>query len=773
MLISPPFLLPRQANETDEAFVARCMPDSAATVPGTQIPMGSYPVSYNLGWHGGMHLQAPAGAAGAVENVRAIADGEIVFVRKPTASNGNPSPGEPRNYNPFGSAPAWTDDGCVIIRHRTEIGATPQGQATEVEFFSVYMHLSELRGAAHRVASGAASRTVHRKDEIGVAGRFYGAHHQLHLEIICDDDNLRRLADRVTGDVDMASDGRTDAVFGEMYFGLPVGTRFYAQRPQHGSDLSSVQVAHTLEGEAVFVGVRYAGGEGRQGDRGDANLVTYLADGSTVGDPVNENNAEYDLYKSATTLSNAYPAASRPAPSAVYELLRFGRVVNTEHETLSPADVPHWRKARYPGGGEGWVNLNAGGVCKYSDADFPQWRGWSFIDDDTDGDSRCNSARLIALIEDPTASDGTLKRPELLQRMGLTPVRDKLKRTICKFPSEWDSASSQARWGWLNGDPEFGLDAPNFAELMAHLSALTIDWAGANLGIGVTHWHWQPREFINSWSRCGWLSRSELARIYVETPTAVLDANVLALNRMMRKYIIQSPLRQSHFLGQGAVESDFLRAMQEKSMEGTVEPTRVLGRRINAASTVPERDLGHWYGELESEDDPWFRLEKHNSRGVRITGSYSWVNGNVGDTDAQKFRGRGFKQLTGLDNYAEYWVYRGWLRRDSFDRNWWDDPQYRHRNPAGMRLRPATVNDPQRVVRNPENCMDSGGWYMTFRRPGVMAAIDGDVRTVAGTPTQLAAEQANSRAVTFAINGGYIDELRRLQYTRRAKDLLL
>ncbi|EPL16377.1 hypothetical protein, partial [Pseudomonas sp. CF161] len=42
----------------------------------------------------------------------------------------------------------------------------------------------------------------------------------------------------------------------------------------------------------------------------------------------------------------------------------------------------------------------------YSDADFPDWLGWTFIDDDTDGNSRCDSKQLLDLIEPqaPTAN---------------------------------------------------------------------------------------------------------------------------------------------------------------------------------------------------------------------------------------------------------------------------------------------------------------------------------------------------------------------------------
>ncbi|MBX3687350.1 MAG: hypothetical protein KF909_14515, partial [Rhodocyclaceae bacterium] len=489
MLISPPFLLPRNANENDADFVARCMPDTSVMVQGTPVPEGSFPVSFKLGWHGGRHLEAPVDANGAVLNVRAIADGEIVYARRPTPRNANPSPAEPRNYNPYGDPPAWTDDGCVIIRHATEIGADAQNQPVQVSFMSIYMHLSELRGAAHQVAGGAQDRAVYRKDEIGVAGMVYGTDRQLHLEIICDDANLEALIGRRTGALNDSSDGRTDVLFGEMYFRLPAGTRFFARRPGFSETTPTAAPAHTLQNVPIYVGLRYAGGDGAQGQRGDAWLTSYSEEGIALGDPINEADAEYDLYQAANDISDAYPANARPAPSAVYELLRFGRVIGPD--ALVPADVPHWREVRYPGG-QGWVNLNAAGVRKFSDADFPQWRAWQLIDDDIDGDSRCESAALSKLIEDPAGGDGRLARAELERRLQLPAVRMRLERAICKFPSEWDRASARARWGWLVGDAEFGLEAGDFAELMAHVEALTFPWAGAGTGVGVTHWHWDP-----------------------------------------------------------------------------------------------------------------------------------------------------------------------------------------------------------------------------------------------------------------------------------------
>ena len=73
MIISPPFLPARNANEAEDAYLNRAM---------TIAPHGRYPVSELLGWHGGMHLSAPAGNNNARLPVRAIAD--VTFLLRST-----------------------------------------------------------------------------------------------------------------------------------------------------------------------------------------------------------------------------------------------------------------------------------------------------------------------------------------------------------------------------------------------------------------------------------------------------------------------------------------------------------------------------------------------------------------------------------------------------------------------------------------------------------------------------------------------------------------
>lgn len=547
MLVSPPFLVERNANETDDDWVGRCM-------TGGEPGQGAYPVSFNLGWHGGIHLTAPQ-RAGQNEPVRAIADGTVVFVRPATRRpDGAPPAEHPQAYR------GWTDNGVLVIRHDTEIGT---GADATVSFFSIYMHLSEVDAAVH------AQTAVYRKMPLGAAGQIDGsAQRRIHFEIVCDDANVTRLVGRAAGDLSVGADGRADTLYGDIHFRLPSGTRFYAMQPR-GEPGAPAHMAAT----DLFVGLRYAGGEGGVGHRGDATFTTYRADGTTVGTPLIEADGEYDLFTTATRIHDAAPAASRPIAAAVFDLLRFGRTVGPD--ALAPNDVAHWRCVRHESG-EGWVNLNAQDVRRFSDADFPHWRGWTLVDDSADRDSRCDSPTIRGWLD--SDSDARLLPGEAQAQLSLDGVRQKLRRSICKFPTEWNSATIDERWGWLktvsDENPE-PLSEADFEALRAHIAALAF-WSGG-FGLDPIHWHWQPADFIRHFRRCGWLAARELTQLLPRRHgargalTAILWATAQTrfseratdLNRVMRKYGIESATRQTHFLAQTYIETAMWATMEE------------------------------------------------------------------------------------------------------------------------------------------------------------------------------------------------------------------
>lgn len=729
MIISPPFLLNRNDNETDEAWINRCMPGGA---PGD----GAYPLARALQWHGGIHLDEPERNA----PVRAIADGELVYMRRPTPLPDGPlAPDHPQAYQG-----GWTDNGVVILKHTTEIGEGANGNVT---FFSIYMHLREIDAAVLRVAPQPNPR-VYRKAPLGRAGQVCGATGKLHFEIVCDDVNLKRLVGRAGGELNTASDGRTDAIYGTMYFRLPVGTSIYADQPMSNNPVAHrpaprpsgaarntppgaplpLQAAHTTT-QTLFVGLRYAGGEGEVANRGDAYVSTYGQDGTPVGEPLEENEAEYNLYTTATSISRSYPATAQPAPSAVYELLRFGRVIGPD--ALAPANVPHWRRISYPGG-MGWVNLNAANVRKFSDADFPHWTGWTLVDDSADQDSRCDSAIIKGWLD--VNGDGKVTPAEALARMMNSSVAPKLAKAICKFPTEWNAPSFDRRLGWIktstieNPTP---VDPASYERLRAHVTALAF-WPGG-MGLPESHWHWNPREFIRHFRTCARLDDSLLQRLYPDATTESRTRYRMALNRVMQKYFVNgSRHRTIHFLGQGAHESGQLNRM----IEG-----------------------GNTPGSRQPETSGWY-----NDGAETYFNQYNGRNGNIELRDGIKFRGRGMKQLTGRYNYGYYWAYRGWIAPASFSEPWW--------SPSRVNQAPS-IDNPEFAGTDPYTTIDAGGWY--WESTPLRGVNRGRGRRLSSVNSLLDRNVHSGdliRLVTILINGGDIGLLDRRNQTQRIFEIL-
>jgi murein DD-endopeptidase MepM/ murein hydrolase activator NlpD len=396
MIISPPFLPERAAGTSEDAWLDSAMVAPASRLADTQAPEGSFPLSYNLAWHNGMHLQAPQ-ASGSYLPVRAVADGTVVFASKPKARNAEA--GDAQNYNPFvrsgTEAPAWTDNGCVVIEHRTTIGANGAAE-TEVAFYSVYMHLSEL---GRITPAGQTSKrflqagdAIWRKDEVGKPGKVYGHDGQIHFEICMDADNLHKLIGRAPNWVEPAgapatpaaptADGREDTLFGSMYFYLPANTPTAsgATRPASNLRRPEAQAGSTL-GTPVWVKMTY--------DCGTCQFTTLDERGRQIAELAAMADVEYDLFKEATDRHAALPPAEQThsSPSGWYELLRFGRNIgrgpNATDKDPLPANAAHWRRIAGPDGHAVWADLNAQGSFKFSDADFLPVLGWNCIDDDT------------------------------------------------------------------------------------------------------------------------------------------------------------------------------------------------------------------------------------------------------------------------------------------------------------------------------------------------------------------------------------------------------
>jgi len=643
----------------------------------------------------------------------------------------------------------WTDDGCVVIRHDTEIGANAAGVGTQVRYFSIYMHLNTLLPAVRQ------NQPIQRKAEIGTAGMFEGEANVIHFEIICDDANLQALIGRNTGQVNANADGRTDAVFGEMYFRLPATTQVYAARPPLHQTAGT---GGANLGEELFVGVLYG--------LGNAQVRTYRADGTEVGTHLPGAGSEYTLYTHAGQVVQAYrtaqsvlPQAQRaafnvPAHSAVYELLRFGRVINTGNETLTPADTPHWREIPTPAG-QGWVNLNGTDVFKFNDADAPHWAGWDLVQDYQDNDSRCDVATLRHLLD--TNGDGITTQAEAQARLAQPAVQRQLKRLICKFPTEWHRGSIPTRWQWLtregpNGPPNPNslatntyLTAATFPEFQRYAEALAF-WEAANLGIPESHWHFDPREFIALFRKCGWLSSNELQRALSAAPVQGrrrADSIRIPSIKILTKYMIgTSRIRTAHFLAQVGHETGWWQFREE---QGGPRYFRTMYEII-----TPQEAAEDYRSGLAQRLGLVRRGETEQQYAARRPGAVlakaatldngaanAAAGGQVGD--GSRFRGRGFLQITGRRNYASYGVYRG--------QNFTTDP------------------NPELLATDDYNACDASGFYWareSINREADQGSAQNNVTRVGGVVNRGRADRIpihnNERWIAFSSIWRYLND---------------
>ncbi|WP_049847206.1 M23 family metallopeptidase [Trabulsiella odontotermitis] len=548
-------------------------------------PQRNFPVNRGQSWHGGIHLTGCGS-----DPVRCIADGNVISLRQPEAEKRNVPP---LNYN------GVTDSGYVLLKHETETGSGDDGK---IVYYSLYMHLSSIDA---NVQSG---KTLYRKSPVGTAGMVDGQH-GLHFQIFCDDENIRKITGRTTPETDLTQDGRTDVVYGDIHFYLPAGTSVYEAMPEDNSLVNNSPVKKTSE--PLFVTMCF--------DKGSCTMVTRQLSTtlagvySEVGEPsVNEDGEDYEYNLYAFTLK-LYP----DSPSAGYEMLRFGRVINTEYETLVPADAPLWRTVNTPEG-KGIVNLGARDIRVYSDGDFPHWTGWQLVDDDTDTNSQCNS---------PTVQCAGNRDVSLM---------------VCHFPLEWDSTTVDSRFEWLKS-PNDVLAKPmsecDWSLLTEHGRALCM--AENPLPAGRV-WHFDPVQFITHFRKCGWLGENDLIRLIRRNESSDFQPNLtreqaiswlneegqtssgevirpanikIALSQIMNKYRIVTPLRIAHFIGQMARETGRLKSFVENGNSGYFK-----------------------------------KYDPGTFQGIKL--------GNTQSGDGARFKGRGAVHLTGRENYRKYSEFR-------------------------------------------------------------------------------------------------------------------
>jgi len=676
----------------------------------------TYPIGVDRRWHGGCHIASRS----QNEAVRAVADGEVVAYRVCQHLDG-----------PDGAVKD-SDLGFVLLRHETETG-----ENCKLRFYSLYMHLRHLGGYGGncnpkdlpewlRMPSGIESgdgKKVSRKDVLGWIGQCNGRMY-LHFEIFMTRADFEAyFSGTQLGRANPSTPASTD-YWGDSYYVIPAGLPILAQPSGTVKDkLNGIEFpplkGTTATARKLYIEVKFRSGQKltrvwRDDGEGQRTLLTAT--------PILEADYEYSMYARACAL---YPAC----PSDGYELLRFGRILSRP-ETLPAGNRATWFRVAFDQDKQGYVDIHNAGIQKLSDADFPSFMGWEKVSEGAGPfarDGLCDIDLLKNLLKDknpghnPYAGSSANKAMRYYVQMG-EGVREKLRGMVCEMPSEWDGSNKEARYQKLK-EPGEG-DLAGFQRFMAFVGKAQF-WDKTGLPSTTTEklWFFHPLAFIRHFRKCGWLSEHEFEQIFPTTYTQKSGGNVTSaanalpaklrekyrpiLNRFIRKHLLaQSSKRIAHFLGQGAEESRTLTWMDERRSE-------------SSCNTL--------YGGKLGNDLPG---------------------------DGYRFRGRGMKQLTGKYNYAEFWVYKGWIFRTSFSQSWWSRPKS---------VRPA-IAEPDRLIHDDALTIETAAWYWEATPnsggPHLRSTINA---TVDAAPV----DEKSVRTVTVTINGGHNGLENRIHHTMR------
>ncbi|KVG29588.1 M23 family metallopeptidase [Burkholderia diffusa] len=717
MIISPPFL-----PKAGLAAPTGTNPDPGMdAVDKFECAHGIYPIAFDRRWHCGVHLQPDTKG-----EVYAIADGEVVAYR----------------VCQHGIDDGESHTGFVLLKHVTETG-----EGRTLTFYSLYMHLLPLaeyqqhsadaktmpeflRMPSGTVNKGQATpavtgngRKVRRKDVLGWRGKYEGMPH-LHFEIFM----LPADFDAYFGHTQLDNDTPVPPTgtdwWGHAYFVIPAGSQFRrlpekanAENKLHGIAFRPGQAgSNTLP---LFVETYFSRGSKY------TNVWSIAQDGTRTlltQQPVEEKDYEYDLYKRATALYSS-------CPSDGYELLRFGRILSATH-TLAATARTTWMQVNWAADKVGYIDINDSRIHKFSDADFLSLTGWQKVSEGNTpfgSDGLCDVDVLKKMLNDAVPHEVpavTGETPEAHKTRvlsayvkGNAQVRQQLRGLVCHAPSEWDSTNNEVRYARLREEGGFYHgNEKGYHQFLKYLKDVQF-WDKTGLPEGQNLWFFHPLAFIRHFGRCGWLSKNEFSQIYSEsnymsvrkTGDQYREIYRGAINCVFRKYGIKNPVRTTHFLGQIAIESYYMMAVRETNVS---VPVAV---KTNHPSVAQE--LGG-YLRAPSNFVIYFNNYENN---IRL--------GNTGAGDGVKFRGRGFKQLTGRYNYSEYWVFRGWLDGTSYNHAW-----FNRRPPDDGPV----ITNPELVGNDAYSCVDTAGFFCV--RYPVEKAADAGI------------SEAVSRAVSKIIN---------------------
>jgi hypothetical protein len=435
----------------------------------------------------------------------------------------------------------------------------------------------------------------------------------------------------------------------------------------------------------------------------------------------------YELLRFGRILSTPATLAAMPESSRPLGAGQAGPVLAKPRVT--------WFLVTFAEGKKGYIDISDDAIQKLSDADFPFFMGWQKISESAsdspfrssapfDSDGLWDLEKLTQLVgtavgeatpmfahkyagRQPAAGKKAeaQQKNDALKRYVNDPdssaVRDLLQRFVCEAPSEWDSTHLDTRYkNLLDAGEHFEGKQAGYEKFLAFVKKIQF-WGATGLPAGEKLWFFHPLAFIRHFRRCGWLSNIEIARTLPLFPfyssqgfprlaqtqgaantmrlQEVLQQQkpyVAALNRSMRMFGIDTPIRKTNFLAQINWETAQWRNLP------------------------PNRRIMH----------EWF------------FGKYSENNPNTQYYAA--FYGRGIMQLTWAGAYLDYRKFRGSVmlpdHSGAYDdylspqnqritltsKHWTAKPGDR-----GEQIVWAPRFDPNIIGNDPMHACDSGGYF--------------------------------------------------------------
>ena len=178
------------------------------------------------------------------------------------------------------------------------------------------------------------------------------------------------------------------------------------------------------------------------------------------------------------------------------------------------------------------------------------------------------------------------------------------------------------------------------------------------------------------------INKTQLSQIMpASTPEEEIDTYLVAINKCLFEFKIDTPLRAAHFLAQVGHESAGLKSVSEN-----------LNYSAKALCSV----FGKYFDEEKAQ-----QFARKPEQIANLVYANRLGNGDQNTSDGWRFRGRGLIQLTGKDNYKAF----------------------------GEAVGKDLVDAPESVARDPELAVAAAGWFWQERNINLAADHD-DVESV-------------------------------------------